>query len=629
MPVRAAHRPGMISPGQEAYGAPKTRVSHGMAASMSQQNIPPMMSGRVMPGVYTVHRSGAGSPQMPHPMAMAPQAIPIGIEGAVVDLLEEIRRNGGHRSSLSVFCTIPSPDEDRLRIGDFGISKVLESTCAFAKTTIGTPYYLSPEICMEKPYTFSSDIWALGCVVYELACLRVPFDATSLQSLVQKITRGPTPLLPNSYSPELRQLGGDLLHREQTQRPSAQETFEQAKSRPAEVPPPAPPGSEMKKSPSIQSESREVRRERTESEDGDGGLSSRWQQNPALKGAGAICMDGGGRIDPSPSRQVLPSPMVPPKSAFPPSGTRFGMKDDNFELGDELGGGSQGRVFRCKRLGTGNEYAVKVVNTKAISLRERTVASLRREILVMRELHHPRIVNLKEAFWEGDLCFIVMDLARGGDLHGKLEPGKGLGPEASSRHVSKHLLSAIAYMHHHKVMHRDLKPENVLIARSYLGPEPLCAELSGTDCIIRGEVTRWNKDCGCASKFQRPGGVFHAVAMTWREKLGVALLVYGIINAYLFVKFTPVYSATVCGDQTAELKNFEMGETIHVSIEIHVVCSNPNPYQVEILSDTPGHVYVGSDRGTDVGVLTLAEGRHGRIHASCGWSGGHPGADGQ
>ncbi|CAE8708421.1 unnamed protein product, partial [Polarella glacialis] len=90
--------------------------------------------------------------------------------------------------------------QDRLRIGDFGISKVLESTCAFAKTTIGTPYYLSPEICMERPYSFSSDIWALGCVLYEMAALRVPFDATSLQSLVQKITRGPTPALPSSYS---------------------------------------------------------------------------------------------------------------------------------------------------------------------------------------------------------------------------------------------------------------------------------------------------------------------------------------------------------------------------------------------------------------------------------------------
>eukprot|EP00435_Cladocopium_sp_Y103_P019888 s1114_g4.t2 len=223
--------------------------------------------------------------------------------------------------------------------------------------------------------------------------------------------------------------------------------------------------------------------------------------------------------------------MVPPKSAFPPVGTRFGLKDDNFELGEELGGGSQGRVFLCKRLGTGNEYAVKVVNTKAISLRERTVHSLRREIGVMRELHHPCIVNLKEAFWEGDLCFIVMDLARGGDLHGKLEPGTGLGPEISSRHVSKHILSGIAYMHSHKVIHRDLKPENVLIVRSFLGPEPLCAEM------------------------------------------------------YLFVKFTP------------ELRDFEMGETIHVSIAIHVVCSNPNPYEVRILTDTPGHVYVGDDRG--------------------------------
>ncbi|CAE6960229.1 NEK1 [Symbiodinium natans] len=205
--------------------------------------------------------------------------------------------------------------QDRLRIGDFGISRVLESTVAFAKTTIGTPYYLSPEICLEKPYTFSSDIWALGCVLYELACLRVPFDATSLQSLVQKITRGPTPVLPNSYSPDLRHLCGDLLHREQTQRPSAQEILqrpliqyeirrmlreEQAKGTRAEA---GGPGMEMKKSPSIQSE---ARREHAESD--EGGLSSRhWQQNPALKGVGAsVCMEGGHVRDPSPSRQMAP-----------------------------------------------------------------------------------------------------------------------------------------------------------------------------------------------------------------------------------------------------------------------------------------------------------------------------------
>ncbi|CAJ1342528.1 unnamed protein product [Effrenium voratum] len=99
----------------------------------------------------------------------------------------------------------------------------------------------------------------------------------------------------------------------------------------------------------------------------------------------------------------------------------------------------------------------------------------------------------------------------------------------------------------------------------------------------------------------------------WRETacghcVGIALLLYGLFNTYLFVKFTPVYSATSCGDQTAEIKNFEIGETILVSLEIHVLCSNPNPYQVKILKATPGNVYIGEHRGTDVGVLTLLEG---------------------
>lgn len=109
---------------------------------------------------------------------------------------------------------------DRLRIGDFGISKVLENTAAFARTTIGTPYYLSPEICQEKPYSFSSDVWALGCILYEMAALRVPFDAQNIQGLVQKITRGPTPVIPGSYSPDMRQLCGDLLHRDLNMRPT-------------------------------------------------------------------------------------------------------------------------------------------------------------------------------------------------------------------------------------------------------------------------------------------------------------------------------------------------------------------------------------------------------------------------
>jgi len=110
---------------------------------------------------------------------------------------------------------------DRMRIGDFGISKVLENTAAFARTAIGTPYYLSPEICQEKPYSFGSDVWALGCVLYEMAALKVPFDAQNLQALVQKIVRGPLPQIPAQYTGDLRQLCWDLLHRDQNQRPTS------------------------------------------------------------------------------------------------------------------------------------------------------------------------------------------------------------------------------------------------------------------------------------------------------------------------------------------------------------------------------------------------------------------------
>lgn len=109
----------------------------------------------------------------------------------------------------------------RLRIGDFGIAKVLDNTAAFAKTTIGTPYYLSPEICMEKPYSWSSDVWAMGCILFEMCALRVPFDAQSIRSLVAKIVRGPLPAVPSRYSPELQRLCLDILQREEKKRPSA------------------------------------------------------------------------------------------------------------------------------------------------------------------------------------------------------------------------------------------------------------------------------------------------------------------------------------------------------------------------------------------------------------------------
>jgi len=78
-------------------------------------------------------------------------------------------------------------NNNTVKLGDFGISKLLESTNEAAMTVVGTPYYMSPEVCENKPYTFKSDVWALGCVLYELCTLQHAFSASNLLGLVYKI----------------------------------------------------------------------------------------------------------------------------------------------------------------------------------------------------------------------------------------------------------------------------------------------------------------------------------------------------------------------------------------------------------------------------------------------------------
>jgi NIMA (never in mitosis gene a)-related kinase len=76
-----------------------------------------------------------------------------------------------------------------VRLGDFGIARVLDKTQGMASTVVGTPYYMSPEVCKNKPYARGSDVWALGCVLYELCALDHAFEASNLLGLVVKIVQ--------------------------------------------------------------------------------------------------------------------------------------------------------------------------------------------------------------------------------------------------------------------------------------------------------------------------------------------------------------------------------------------------------------------------------------------------------
>ncbi len=110
-----------------------------------------------------------------------------------------------------------------VKVGDFGISKVLQFTDDLAKTNVGTPYYLAPEVCTGHGYDTKADIWSLGCILYELCTLRRPFEGESLASIIQKVLNSAYEPINGNYSAALRSFVDSMLRKDPSERPNAQE----------------------------------------------------------------------------------------------------------------------------------------------------------------------------------------------------------------------------------------------------------------------------------------------------------------------------------------------------------------------------------------------------------------------
>ena len=105
-----------------------------------------------------------------------------------------------------------------VKIGDLNVSKITKIGMAYTQT--GTPYYASPEIWLDKPYNFKSDVWSLGCIIYELCQLKPPFRGTSLKNLCFNIQRGIYEPIMNYYSEELRTIINLMLKTDPNMRPT-------------------------------------------------------------------------------------------------------------------------------------------------------------------------------------------------------------------------------------------------------------------------------------------------------------------------------------------------------------------------------------------------------------------------
>ncbi|KAK6927184.1 Protein kinase domain [Dillenia turbinata] len=134
-----------------------------------------------------------------------------------------------------------------------------------------------------------------------------------------------------------------------------------------------------------------------------------------------------------------------------------------YEMGKLLGCGAFAKVYHAREVGSGQSVAIKVISKKRLvsSASASLMSNIKREISIMRRLHHPHIVKLHEVLASKTKIYFVMEFLKGGELFAKV--AKGRFSEDLSRRYFQQLISAVAYCHSRGIFHRDLKPENLLL----------------------------------------------------------------------------------------------------------------------------------------------------------------------
>ncbi|NXP22077.1 NEK2 kinase, partial [Scytalopus superciliaris] len=116
--------------------------------------------------------------------------------------------------------------KQNVKLGDFGLARILHHDTGFARTFVGTPYYMSPEQMNYMSYNEKSDIWSLGCLLYELCALLPPFTAYNQKELAEKIREGKFRRIPYRYSDQLNELLKEMLNVKDYCRPSVEDILQ-------------------------------------------------------------------------------------------------------------------------------------------------------------------------------------------------------------------------------------------------------------------------------------------------------------------------------------------------------------------------------------------------------------------
>lgn len=110
---------------------------------------------------------------------------------------------------------------------------------------------------------------------------------------------------------------------------------------------------------------------------------------------------------------------------------------------------------------TGQSYAVKIISKSKLSVEDQK--RLKIETNILKCVRHPNIIALKAVCETEKELFLVMELAKGGELFDHIVAQGGAYPEEKAQKIIKQLFQAIDYLHDLNIVHRDIKPENILL----------------------------------------------------------------------------------------------------------------------------------------------------------------------
>lgn len=135
---------------------------------------------------------------------------------------------------------------------------------------------------------------------------------------------------------------------------------------------------------------------------------------------------------------------------------------DNYDVKEELGKGAFSVVKLAVNKKTGEKVAVKIINKSKAANSEQDAKRLQTEVDILKRVHHPNIISLKDMYETNDELFLIMEVVSGGELFDKIV-SKGQYSEKDASVIVKKMLSAVEYLHNNNIAHRDLKPENLLL----------------------------------------------------------------------------------------------------------------------------------------------------------------------